>query len=43
MGLMGLYESAFSTDSFGKLVFCLSAFFIFSACSCRIQCNLDKL
>ena len=28
-----LYQSVFSTYSFGKLVFCLSALFMFSACS----------
>ena len=30
---MGIYKSAISTYSFGKLVFCLSALFVFSACS----------
>ena len=31
--LGGLYKSLFSTYSFGKLVFCLFAIFVFSACS----------
>ena len=35
----GLYKSAFSTDSFGKLVFCFSAPF----CVMSIRCNLHKL
>ena len=35
----GLYKSPFSTNSFGKLVFCLSALFA----SCQIRCNLHKL
>ena len=35
----GLYKFVFSTDPFGKLVFCLSTFFTL----CRIQCNLHKL
>ena len=29
----GLYKSLFSTYPFGKLVFCLFAIFVFSACS----------
>ena len=29
----GLHKSVFSTYSFGKLVFCLSALFVFSSCS----------
>ena len=29
----GLYKSVFSTYSFGKLFFCLSVLFVFSACS----------
>ena len=35
----GLYKSAFSTDSFKKLVFCPSSLFA----SCQIRCNLHKL
>ena len=35
----GLYKSAFSTDSLGKLVVCISAFFAL----CRIRCNLHKI
>ena len=34
----GLYKSSFSNDSFGKLVFCISAIFAL----CRIRCNLHK-
>ena len=29
----GLYKSVFSTHSFGKLVFCLSALFVITVCS----------
>ena len=32
--------SAFSTDSFGKLLFCV---FLFSACSCQTLCKLDNI
>ena len=34
-----LYKSAFSTDSFGKLVFCIFALFAL----CGIRCDLHKL
>ena len=41
---MGLYQSAFSTYSFRKLVFRLSTFYVFSACSLlRIQYHLYRL
>ena len=36
---MSLYKSAFSTDSFGKLVFCIFALFAL----CGIRCDLHKL
>ena len=38
----GLYKSLLSTYSFGKLIICLSALFVFFACS-RIRCDLHKL
>ena len=39
----GLYKSAFFTESFGKLVLCLSALFVFSACSVSNLMYLQKL
>ena len=41
---MGLYQSAFSTYSFRKILFRLSTFYVFSACSLlRIQYHLYRL